>query len=609
MCGVSIRPYSNLHVPDSFLFRKAHYGGNLILLTMHYIEWSIIGCYFGFLLLLGWYFKRQNKDVSDYFRSGCKGTWWLVGASTFMTSFSAWTFTGAAGVAFEAGWSVIIIFWGNALGFLINFLFLAPWFRQLRAITPPEVIRNRFGPGTQQLYAWIFVPTSLLYASLHLYGLSIFCSAVFGFDLSTVIIVVGCVVLFYASIGGSWGVISTDFLQSLILFPLSIAIAWLCLRELGGIGGFFASIQAEGLGEEFKLIKEPGEFPNNAFVWGWVAAIIVNNLWVHNTMTAGARYFSVKDGWSARKAALLAFVLTMLGSAVWFIPPMTARILFEPEVMSMTVSKPAETAYAVVSLQLLPQGMAGLMVVAIFAATMSSMDSGLNRNAAIFTRDIYPAFCHLFRLEPKEDAVLLRIGQLVSLLLGLLIILLALYFSRAEGRGMFELMLTTTALLGLPMAVPMLWGLFIKDVPAWSAAVSVFAGLTVSCMSFFNSALGMEAWSLQKNIFWIILVGSGSFWLTRFAWWTASHEYREKVDVFFTRMKTPVDFNKEVGAGTDRTQLRVMGIVSCLAGGLIGLLLAIPNPVEGRLVIFFIAAFVAGVGVLLLLASRKAMDS
>ncbi len=573
---------------------------------MDYIEWSIIGSYFGFLLLLGWYFKRQNKDVSDYFRSGCKGTWWLVGASTFMASFSAWTFTGAAGVAFEAGWSVIIIFWGNALGFLINYLFLAPWFRQLRAITPPEVIRNRFGAGTQQLYAWVFLPTSLLYAALHLYGLSIFCSAVFGFDVTTVILVVGVIVLFYASVGGSWGVMSTDFLQSLILFPLSIAIAWLCLREIGGVGGFFETIQSSGLEDEFQLIKEPGAFPNNAFVWGWVIAMIINNLWVHNTMTAGARYFSVKDGRSARKAALMAFGLTMLGSAVWFIPPMTARMLFEPEVMSMAVSKPAETAYAVVSLQLLPAGMAGLMVVAIFAATMSSMDTGLNRNAAIITRDIYPAICHLFRLEPKEDVVLLRIGQGLSLLLGLFIIGLALYFSQAEGRGMFELMLTTTALLALPMAIPMLWGLFIKKVPSWSAAFSICAGLIVSCLSFFSETFGMKPWSFQQNILWIMLVGSLAFWGTRFAWGTASLEYREKVDAFFVRMKTPVDFKKEVGAGTDRSQLKVIGTVACLAGGLICLLLLIPNPLEGRLVILFIGGFVAGVGGLLLMASRRA---
>jgi SSS family solute:Na+ symporter len=572
---------------------------------MNIIEWSIIGFYLVFLMFLGWYFKRQNKNVSDYFRSGCKGTWWLVGASTFMASFSAWTFTGAAGVAFEGGWTVIIIFWGNALGFLINFLFLAPWFRQLRAITPPEVIRRRFGAGTQQLYAWVFLPTSLLMASLHLYGLSIFCSAVFGFDVTTVILVVGVIVLFYSSVGGSWGVMSTDFLQSLILFPLTIVIAWLCLRELGGIGGFFETIKAEGLEKDFQVIKEPGAFPNNAFVWGWAIAIVVNNLWTHNTMTAGARYFSVKDGLSARKAALLAFFLTMVGSAVWFIPPMTARMIFEPEVLSMGVSKPAETAYAVVSLQLLPLGMTGLMVVAIFAATMSSMDTGLNRNAAIFTRDVYPAICHLLKLKPKEDSILLRIGQGVSLLFGLVIIGLALYFSQAEGRGIFELMLTTSALLGLPMAIPMLWGLFVKKVPAWSAAFSIVAGLVVSCLSFFSTSLGIEPWSFQKNIFWIMLVGSIAFWSTRIAWGTASDAYRKQVDDFFTCMKTPVDFKKEVGEGTDRSQLKVIGGIACSAGGLILLLMFIPNPLEGRLSILFTGGFVVGVGALLLLASRR----
>jgi len=159
------------------------------------IEYMVIGAYLAVLIGIGFVFRQFNSDVSDYFRNGCKGTWWLVGSSAFMTAFSAFTFTASAGAAFEAGWSVMVIFMGNVLGFLLTAAFVAPWFRQLRAITAPEVIRMRFGRTTQQFYAWLSMMLNLLQAGLWLNGAAIFAAVVFGYDLQTVIVTLGLVVL------------------------------------------------------------------------------------------------------------------------------------------------------------------------------------------------------------------------------------------------------------------------------------------------------------------------------------------------------------------------------------------------------------------------------
>ncbi|MFA5687564.1 MAG: hypothetical protein WC959_00185 [Kiritimatiellales bacterium] len=212
------------------------------------IEYIVIFTYFIMLLAVGWVMRKLNSDASDYFRNGCRGTWYLVGASAFMTMFSAWTFTGAAGVAFESGWSVAIIYIANTIGFLLNFLFIAPWFRQLRSITAPEIIRKRFDVGTQQFYAGFSVITQLLVGALHLYGLALFSSAIFGFEIYSIIIVIGLVVLFYSLTGGSWAVMATDFLQGLILVPMTLLVCFLCLQKTGGFGGFLNMINAQGRG-------------------------------------------------------------------------------------------------------------------------------------------------------------------------------------------------------------------------------------------------------------------------------------------------------------------------------------------------------------------------
>ena len=574
------------------------------------VEYVVIGCYLAVLVGVGMVFRRFNENVSDYFRNGCKGTWWLVGSSAFMTAFSAWTFSGAAGAAYEAGWSVLVIYLANSVGFAINGLFLAKWFRQTRAITGPEVIRLRFGIPTQQFYAWMSFVMQTLYSSLHLLGLAIFCSAVFGYKIEQVIVVVGAVVLLYSLIGGSWAVTATDFLQTLILIPITILVGVLCLVKLGGVGALFQGIQNMGLSSDYGVFNAPDQFPLRAYTYAWAIAMLLKNVIGYNTLTSAQRYFLVKDGREAQKAAWLGFVLMTAGAFLWFIPPMTARLLFHAEVMAIDIPKAAEAAYAIASLNVLPLGMTGLMVVAMFAATMSSMDSGLNRNAAIFTNDIYPTLCRLFGRATMQGKSLMRLGQAFSAVFGVFIVSIATYFANTEGRGVFEHMLNIGALLALPMAVPALLGLFIRTSPSWAAIVTVCVTLIPSAIGFFSAELFGETWSFQQKVFINFTVGVVAYLLTVPFWNRAPELYKRQAQDFFDRMLMPVDFEKEIGAPNDLRQLKIIGSFAAIIGGLICTLVLLPNPLIGRLGILFVGGFVLVVGgVFIWLGQRSELET
>ena len=574
------------------------------------VEYVVIGCYLAVLVGVGMVFRRFNENVSDYFRNGCKGTWWLVGSSAFMTAFSAWTFSGAAGAAYEAGWSVLVIYLANSVGFAINGLFLAKWFRQIRAITGPEVIRLRFGISTQQFYAWMSFVMQTLYSSLHLLGLAIFCSAVFGYKIEQVIVVVGAVVLIYSLIGGSWAVTATDFLQTLILIPITILVGVLCLVKLGGVGALFQGIQNMGLSSAYGVFNAPDQFPLRAYTYAWAIAMLLKNVIGYNTLTSAQRYFLVKDGREAQKAAWLGFVLMTAGAFIWFIPPMTARLLFHAEVMAVDIPKAAEAAYAIASLNVLPLGMTGLMVVAMFAATMSSMDSGLNRNAAIFTNDIYPTLCRLFGRASVQGKSLMRLGQVFSAVFGVCIVSIATYFANTEGRGVFEHMLNIGALLALPMAVPALMGLFIRTSPSWAAIVTVCVTLIPSAIGFFSAELFGETWSFQQKVFVNLAVGIVVYLLTMPFWNRTQEVYKRQAQDFFDRMLTPVDFEKEIGVPNDLRQLKIIGSFAAVIGGVICMLVFLPNPLIGRLGILFVGGFVLGVGgVFIWLGKRSELEA
>ena len=562
------------------------------------IEFLVIGCYFVFMILTGILFRRMNTNFGDYFRSGCRGTWWLVGASVFMASFTAWTFTGAAGVAYEAGLAVAVIFLSNALGYVLNWVLTASWFRQMRATTGPEIIHERFDTPTQQFYVWFGLLPGILMQSLTLWGVALFASSIFGMNLQLIIIILGLVVMIYSTLGGSWSVMATDFLQAVILVPMTILVAWLSLHAIGGVSGLMQEIQNQKMDRMLSLIDPR---PGTQFSLGWALAMLMFVIWSYNSAGSAVKYFSCKHGNEAKKAALLAAILMFLGAFLWFIPPIVARLKFTDVVAAQAAAanitdaaKMAEVSYAAIAMKLLPNGLTGMIVVAMFAATMSSLSPALNQSAAIITQDVYKPF-----IRPKaNDREMFLIGQGFSLLLGLLYIVAALYFSRQKGSGLFDYMLKFGSLLGTPTVVPMFLMLFIRKTPAWSALVSIGVSLVFSTLAYFLK------WRYEWTVFSILIAGTLAFLATMPFWEATSQEYKNRVLAFYKRMHTPVDFEKEVGKPNDPGQLKLVGYVSASIGVFVSLLLVVPNPLAGRFQILFVAGFIFIFGGSMVLAGK-----
>ena len=315
----------------------------------------------------------------------------------------------------------------------------------------------------------------------------------------------------------------------------------------------------------------------------------------------------MKDGREAAKASLLCIALLCLGMAAWFLPPITARLLFPDEVMRVGagLAKPAEAAYVVAGMKLLPVGFTGIMVVCMFAATMSSMDLTLNRSAAIVVRYIVPALCRRLGWLVPEESRQLRAGRLATLALGAMTIVSAMRFAQDQGRGVFELMTETGALLVVPTSVPMILALLIRRTPPWAAIFTVCVGFLASFCSYKSAWLFGHQWNLQTTIFCTFTVGTIAFLATVPFWRNSTAAYRAHVEAFFQRMHTPVDFDREIGRPSDPLQLRWLGTLTIVTGALLETLLLVPNPLSGRLLILAVGGFVIAVGLLMLWSARR----
>mgnify|MGYP000703917699 CR=1 FL=1 len=569
------------------------------------IEYLTLGLYFVFLIGIGLLFAKLNTNISDFIRGGAQATWWLAGSSMLMAGVSAFTFTGNASAAYDGGATVLIIYAANCLGFLLSALFLGAWFRQLRAITVMDIVRERFGPAAEQVSAYIAATANPVFAAVQLWALAVFASSVLGLPLGGTIVVIGLIVVFYSTTGGRWAVMATDFVQSLILFAITVVVAFLSLQKIGGFGPFFDYFTDPRFAEDFRFIKEPGQFDGDRFTLKWIIVIFCMQLFTQTNLNNAQRFLTLKDGREAKKAALFAFVLMAVGSIIWFIPPMAARFLFESEITALGVPNPAEASYAYMAMELLPAGLMGIMIAAMFSATMSSMDSGINFQVGIVVKNIVPGLRRLFGRpegDPKRD---LGLCKALTLVVGGVIINVSLFFAAQDSVELFDMFFVILSVIGLPMAFPLLTALILRGMPRCSFFVVFAACLVPSVYSFIDGKLFDNPWTVQDRTLWVFVFGFAASFLSLLLRRFEGEPSREAKANFYRKMHTPVDYAKEIGASLDHRQFLILGRVASAIGGLLLLLVLVPNPPAGRLAALFVAGFVLAWGAFLLASARR----
>ena len=630
------------------------------------IDIGVLAVYLLVMAGVGYICRKASQNVSDYIRMGSKGTWWLIGLSIFMQMVSAITFTANCGVAYLAGWSALWTSFGTVIGLLIQGFWLAGWMRKTRAVTPADTIRRRFSPAMEQIFVYIGVASSMLWGGVFLLGLANFISAAFNVPVNTIIIFAGIVVIFYSVSGGAWSVMITDSLQSMIMVPICIALAWLSLKAVGGFDGLLAGIQERGLSSDFQLLVEhgheysssAGKIGNGYFTAGWVIASMLYAIIVSSNMTGCYRYLAAKTCRDAHKAAFFAAALIFVGMFIWFIPPMVGRVLYEDEIEALAkqpvleeqavaekaeavgndsqsrsvpldgipnrdestekvtakrkshakLSNPADGAYALVAKKLLPPGLLGLIMIAMFAAAMSSLDSFLTGTAGLVGKNIYPPLARRMGWKQLSDAGLLRFTKGVNLALGVWAMWLAFYLnSTSGGGGIYEITLKIILLVGGPLGLPYALSFFVKKLPSWAPLVGSACGLMASSVFMFGTKWG---WDWVGGLMWhqrmyiSVVTTLVPTLLTSVFWKNTTQEYKNHVDEFFKLLKTPINFREEVGETDDHSQLKIVGGLGMLIAVLILSLIFFVSGKDPRIAVVFVAGFIGSISTWMYFAGR-----
>lgn len=577
------------------------------------IDILIVIGYFAFLLGVGWMFRSATSSTSDYFRGGGKMLWWMVGSTAFLQALSAMTFTGVMGKALDVGLSIAVIFFANALGYFCNYLFFAARARQMRVISPIQGIRKRFGPVSEQVVTWATVPSSVLQAALWLNALAIFASAVFNIPIETTIVAAGMVVLLMSLVGGSWAVVASDFIQMIIITVVTFIATIVAIYKSGGV----TPILEAGLPEQGFV----GEGYSYTYLFvGWFICIFIKQFFSTNNMIDSYRYIAAKDTNNARKAAILACCLMAFGPFIWFLPAWYVSGNYPDmstwglDVLGKDISN---ATYFVFVRNELPVGMVGLMMSAMFAATMSSMDSALNRNAGIFIKNVYEPYM----AKDKSDKSILFASKVSTVVFGLLIIVCGLFMSKLKDFGLFDALMMVSTLVAFPVLIPSLLCFFIKKTPDWSCWATIAVGACVSAViaatnapmieSLFNLSEPLssrefaEMKSITMGVTGHIIITGGFFLLTQLFYKEPTGKRAEEIAEFFSNAETPVIVEDSPQSfEADRQQYILLGRVLLATSAALLLLTLIPNPMWGRMLFVLMAAIVGFISWLLLRAGK-----
>ena len=565
---------------------------------------AIIGFYLLFMLGLGLYFRRLSKDSSDYFRAGGAMPWWITGVSAWIASFSAWTFTGAAGKIYLTGTLVLCLYYASIPSILIVLIYTSYRFRRMRVITWMEAVRNRFGRTTEQVYTWIKLPLLVVLSGVGLNAIGVFMSAAFHVPLFRMLIVLGTAVTLVASIGGAFAVLASDFVQMLLVVGITILASFLALRQpqVAGIRGL--------------LLQAPKSF----FHWTELARAPLIALWAisltwlkilgDNGMENSTMFLMVRNDRDARRMVLIPLIGTIIGPLIWMIPPMTARIT-HPNLAAEypAMAAPSEAAFVAVCRDVMPQGLIALLMCAMFGATLTNLDAALNKGVGVFVRNFY-----LPIVDPKcPEKRLLQIGKLCTLIFGAIIIVMSLIVAKYRSGGLFDLTNQLAASLLLPMIFPMAYGLIFKRTPGWSGWSTVIIGFLcsflVKCIppeSFARLLDLRQSLNPDEKTYLLFfatvcldtIVCTVWFFSSSLFYETSDAKQRESIDRFFFNLQTPIE---SISSGTEENQkiYVMLGRLCLVYGFFVSLLMLIPNRIEGRACFLFCGGIIFAAGLIL----------
>lgn len=544
-------------------------------IALEWIDYLAFAAYFVVLCGIGlWVGRKEKTQSDDYFLAGRSLPWYVVGSSFIASNISTEHFIGMIGAAFIYGICVAMQEWANVATFTILIWVFIPFLLSSRVFTTPEFMERRFHPSLRYFFAIVTVISNVVaFLAAVLYGGGLALNKLFShvvehltrplaemvhgqavaqsllnqWNLWFCIVVLGVVAGAWAIYGGLKSVAWTDFFTVIVMIAGGLTVTILGLRMLAGEGGSIVDgwhvmiernqaeegVWAEAVQKNIPNMAPGEESYNRLSViqpmthtttpWaGLIMLILSVSIW-YNVINQFMiqRVLGAKNMYHARMGIVLAGYMKILMPLIVVIPGLIF-FAWRPEGLLQAwqdVPVEADQGYVTLLKELIPAGLTGLFLAALFGAIQSTVNSVLNSTATIFTLDLYKRL-----LRPgSSERHLVVMGMLSSIVILIISIVLAGFISRFEGGNLFVYIQALYAFFAPPFSAVFLLGILFRRINGPGAVTAVVAGfvLGIGVKIYLSAAGGSPA--TADALHNMVLGGAGEFLNVPLLWLWHAH--------------------------------------------------------------------------------------
>lgn len=503
---------------------------NLPLLDIVIIIAYLIG-----MVLVGLYFSRRNTSADEFTKAAGRIPGWAIGISIYATFLSSNTFLGVPGKAYGGNWNAFVFSLSMPLAAWIATRYFVPFYRSTGEVSAYTNLEKRFGTWARTYAVVCFLLTQLARIGSIFFGISLTLQALTGYSMVTIMLITGICIVIYTVMGGIEAVIWTEVVQGILKTLGAVIIIYLVVREVPG--GFGEIIQTGRADHKFSLGSLVPDFVSSSF---WVVLLYgffinLNNFGMDQNYVQ--RYHTAISAREANQSVWLCVWIYVPVSLLFFVigtclytyyqqnPELLQTITLQaaserlglavnhPETVKLAATmNPADYGDKVMPhfmVYMIPTGLLGLIISAILSAAMSTISSGMNASATVFTEDIYKRYFNRSSSEKNS----LRILYIATVIVGLTGMLCGI--AMIGIKSLLDAWWTLSGIFAGGMLGLFLLGLISKKTENRDALAGTLGGILVILWMTF-SYLIPESYSYLKNPLhanMIIVVGTLTIFL------------------------------------------------------------------------------------------------
>jgi len=497
---------------------------------------AIIFIYLVGMVLVGVYFSRKNKNSEQFTKASGLIPGWAIGLSIYATFLSSNTFLGVPGKAFGGNWNAFVFSISMPLAAWIASKYFVPFYRNTGEISAYTHLENRFGAWARVYAVVCFLLTQLARMGSIFFGIALSLQALTGYSMQMIMIVMGICIIIYTVLGGIEAVIWTEVVQAVVKTFGALLILYLIITNMPG--GVSKVIEIGKSADKFSLGSFSPDFIGSSF---WVVLLYgffinLNNFGMDQNYVQ--RYHTASSSKAASKSIWLCVWLYIPASLLFFIIGSCLYAYYEvnPDLIQsikhqVAVERlPAHASAAEVlkvqnALQpsdygdkimphfmvtKIPIGLVGLIVSAILSAAMSTISSGMNASATVFSVDIYKRYFKP-NITEKQNLSLLHIATVGFGLLGMIA-----GIAMIGVKSILDVWWELSGIFAAGMLGLFLLGIISKQTKNHEAITATIIGIAIIIWMTFSSILPPEYEvfrnPLHKNM--IIVVGTLTIFLS-----------------------------------------------------------------------------------------------